>query len=67
MEIGSQCSDVLVRVTIMGMVANLPRVMPHKDHLTCSAFLFPVTFWRIPWTEELGGLLSMGSHRVGHD
>ena len=23
--------------------------------------------WRIPWTEEPGGLLSMGSHRVGHD
>ena len=22
---------------------------------------------RIPWTEEHGGLLSMGSHRVGHD
>ena len=23
--------------------------------------------WRIPGTEEYGGLLSMGSHRVGHD
>ena len=23
--------------------------------------------WEIPWTEEPGGLLSMGSHRVGHD
>ena len=23
--------------------------------------------WRIPGTEELGGLLSMGSHRVRHD
>ena len=23
--------------------------------------------WRIPWTEEPGGLLSLGSHRVGHD
>ena len=23
--------------------------------------------WRIPWTEEPGGLLSMGSQRVGHD
>ena len=22
---------------------------------------------RIPWTEEPGGLPSMGSHRVGHD
>ena len=23
--------------------------------------------WRIPWTEELGGLQSMGSQRAGHD
>ena len=23
--------------------------------------------WRIPWTEEPGGLTSMESHRVGHD
>ena len=23
--------------------------------------------WRIPWTEEPGGLQSMGPHRVGHD
>ena len=23
--------------------------------------------WRIPWTEEPGGLRSLGSQRVGHD
>ena len=23
--------------------------------------------WRIPWTQEPGGLQSIGSHRVGHD
>ena len=23
--------------------------------------------WEITWTEELGGLQSMGSHRVGHN
>ena len=23
--------------------------------------------WRIPWTEEAGGLQLMGSRRVGHD
>ena len=23
--------------------------------------------WRSPWTEEAGGLQSMGSQRVGHD
>ena len=26
-----------------------------------------VLAWRIPWTEEPGGLRSVGSHRVGHD
>ena len=26
-----------------------------------------VLAWRIPGTEELGGLPSTGSHRVGHD
>ena len=30
---------------------------------TQSSFLA----WRIPWTEEPGGLQSMGLHRVGHD
>ena len=23
--------------------------------------------WRVPWTEEPGGLQSIGSKRVGHD
>ena len=26
-----------------------------------------VLAWRIPWTEELGGLQSIRSHRVGRD
>ena len=26
-----------------------------------------VLAWRIPWTEESGGLQSMGSQRVRHD
>ena len=30
---------------------------------THSSFLA----WRTPWTEEPGGLQSMGSQRVGHD
>ena len=34
-----------------------------KDMATpCS-----ILVWRIPWREELGGLQSMGSQRVGHD
>ena len=26
-----------------------------------------ILVWRIPWTEDPGGLLSIGSHRVRHD
>ena len=28
---------------------------------------FSFLAWRIPWTEEPGGLLSIGLHRVGYD
>ena len=28
---------------------------------------FSILAWEIPWTEEPGGLQSMGSQRVGHD
>ena len=28
---------------------------------------FSVLAWRVPGTAEPGGLLSLGSHRVGHD
>ena len=34
-----------------------------KEMATHSSILA----WRIPGMEELGGLASMGSHRVGHD
>ena len=28
---------------------------------------FSILAWKIPWTEEPGGLQSMGKQRVGHD
>ena len=34
-----------------------------KEMATHSSILA----WRIPWREEPGGLLSLGSRRVGHD
>ena len=34
-----------------------------KEMATHSSILA----WRIPWTEEHGGLQSTGSQRVGHD
>ena len=31
------------------------------------AIHFSTLAWKIPWTEERGGLQSTGSQRVGHD
>ena len=57
------------------MVKNLPTVqvtwvqslgledLLEKGIATHSSILA----WRIPWTEEPGGLQSVGSQRVGHD
>ena len=36
---------------------------PEEDTATHSNILV----WRIPWTEEPGGLQSMGLQRVGHN
>ena len=32
-----------------------------------KAIHYSILAWRIPWTEEPGGLQSMGSQRVGHN
>ena len=57
------------------MVKNLPAMqetqvqsLVWKDPLEESmATLSSILAWRIPWTEEPGGLQSMGRQRVGHD
>ena len=41
----------------------LKKANEEKEMATHSSVLA----WRIPGTGEPGGLLSMGSHRVGHD
>ena len=42
----------------MGVLPREEKAMaPHSSTLA----------WKIPWTEEPGGLQSMGSLRVGHD
>ena len=46
----------------LGSIPGLGR-SPEKEMATHSNILA----WRIPWTEEPGGLQSMGSQRVGHD
>ena len=48
-------------VNILGFVGHMISIAttmaPHSSTLA----------WKIPWTEEPGGLQSMGSLRVGHD
>ena len=62
-------------MTVAQMVKNLPAVQEtwvqslgwedplEKGIATHSSILA----WRIPWTEEPGGLQSMGSQRVRYD
>ena len=57
------------------MVKNLPAMQDkqvqslaqedtlEKEMATHSSILA----WEVPWTEEPGGLQSIGSHRIGHD
>ena len=57
------------------MVKNLPvmqetrvRSLVREDPLEKGmATHSSILAWRIPWTEEPGGLQSMGSQRLGHD
>ena len=52
------CLHVGDQVRSLGQEDPLEREMaPHSSTLA----------WKIPWTEETGGLQSMGSQRVGHD
>ena len=48
----------IVTVHVLG-----PEVLLEKEMSTHSSFLA----WEIPWTEEPGGLQSMGSKRVRYD
>ena len=44
------------------------RSLGQEDPLEKEVATHPsVLAWRIPWTEEPGGLQSVGSQRVGHD
>ena len=69
-------SKYIKRVSQMAqMVKNLPtlreawvRSLGWEDPLEKRmATHSSILAWRIPWTEEPGGLQSMGSQRVGHN
>ena len=46
----------------LGSIPGLKRSL-EEEMATHSSILA----WEIPWTEEPGGLQSVGSQRVGHD
>ena len=54
-------SEVKASACNVGDLGSIPG--SEKEMATHSSILV----WRIPWTEEPGGLQSMGSQRVGHD
>ena len=45
-------------------VRSLSREDPMEENTATHS---NIRAWRIPWTEEPGGLQSIGLHRVGHD
>ena len=52
------------------LVKNQPRYLREFTVLTLEKALAPhssTLAWKIPWTEEPGGLQSMGSLGVGHN
>ena len=46
------------------LVQSLGREDPLEDDMATHSSILA---WRIPWTEEPGGLSPWGSQRVGHD
>ena len=49
----------------VGDLGSIPEPEASKEKE--MATLFSALAWKIPWTEEPGGLQSMGSQRDGHD
>ena len=57
------------------MVKNLSEMQENRVRSLCwedplekrMVTHFSILAWEIPWTEELGGLQSMGWQRDGHD
>ena len=53
---------------LLAMQETLVRFLGWEDPLEKGMATYSsILDWRIPWIEELGGLQSMGSQRVGHN
>ena len=52
----------------LGGTGNEGSILSQEDSLEKEmATHCSIPLWKIPWTEEPGGLQSMGSQRVGQD
>ena len=54
------CLEICLSLRFMSIFIWMTHLVPMAPHSSTLA-------WKIPWTEEPGGLQSMGSRRVGHD
>ena len=65
-KLGSPCGSVVKNPPEMQetQVRSLDREDPLEKGTAAHSSILA---WGIPWTEEPGGLQSMGSQRVGHD
>ena len=69
------CSHLLILISVVQTVKHLSAMQENRvrsqgweDPLEKEMAAHSSTLaWKIPWTEEPGRLLSMGSQRVGHD
>ena len=59
---GSDSKESACNVGDLGLIPELGRSLKEGMVTHCS-----ILAWRIPWTDEPGGLQSMGLQRVGHD
>ena len=55
---------LFILVIYMGRLGSLGQEDPLEEGMAIHSNILA---WRIPWTEEHGRLLSMGSQRVRHD
>ena len=58
------CINIILYEYIFLQVHSLDPEDPLEEGMATHSSILA---WRIPWTEEPGGLQSMGLQRVGHD
>ena len=68
MELAQKLSGKALTLTVQEMQETWVRSLHQEDPLGEEVATPSGTLaWKTPWSEEPGGLPSVGSHRVGHD